>query len=70
MKETDSYSKVKCYLTADKAGEVYARDIVTEAGVEILTPDKLICTLDEGGSIEFRSMLQIVPDVPEIVIIP
>jgi len=52
MKETDSYSKVKCYLTADKAGEVYARDIVTEAGVEILTPDKLICTLDEGGSID------------------
>ena len=52
MKETDSYTKVKCYLTADKAGEVYARDIVTEAGVEILTPDKLICTLDEGGSID------------------
>ena len=52
MAGTDNYSKVKCYLTADKAGEVYARDIVTEAGVEILTPDKLICTLDEGGSID------------------
>ena len=52
MAGTDNYNKVKCYLTADKAGEVYARDIVTEAGVEILTPDKLICTLDEGGSID------------------
>ena len=52
MAGTDNYNKVKCYLTADKAGEVYARDIETEAGIEILTPDKLICTLDEGGSID------------------
>jgi DNA-directed RNA polymerase subunit alpha len=37
------------YLKADKPGEVRARDIETDADVEILEPDAYIATVSEGG---------------------
>ena len=37
------------YLTIDKPGEVRARDIQTDANVEILEPDAHIATVSEGG---------------------
>jgi len=38
------------YLKVDKAGEVRAREIQTDADVEILEPDAHIATVSEGGS--------------------
>ena len=37
------------YLTIDKPGEVRARDIQTDANVEILEPDAHIATVSDGG---------------------
>jgi DNA-directed RNA polymerase subunit alpha len=39
------------YLKVDKAGEVKARDIQTDADVEILEPDAHIATVSDGGSL-------------------
>jgi DNA-directed RNA polymerase subunit alpha len=41
-------------LRADKSGEVKARDIETDADVEILDPDLHIATLAEGGSLNME----------------
>ena len=43
------------YLRVEKAGEVKARDIQTDADVEILEPDARIATVSEGGKLEFSS---------------
>jgi DNA-directed RNA polymerase subunit alpha len=41
-------------LRADKAGEVRARDIETDADVEILEPDAHIATVAEGGKLHME----------------
>ena len=50
--EPENYKRLECHLNTSKVGEVYARDIQVATGVQILTPDKLICTIDEGGKID------------------
>src|SRR6187399_2506591 len=42
------------YLRVDKAGEVKARDIQTDADVEILEPDARIATVAEGGKLHME----------------
>jgi DNA-directed RNA polymerase subunit alpha len=42
------------YLRVDKAGEVRARDIQTDADVEILEPDAHIATVAEHGSLQME----------------
>ena len=42
------------YLRADKVGEVKARDIQTDADVEILEPDARIATVSEGGKLNME----------------
>lgn len=42
------------YLRADKAGEVRAGDIETDADVEILEPDAHIATVAEGGRLQME----------------
>lgn len=44
--------KVELSLHADFVGPVRAGDIDVPSTVEVLNPDQLICTLDEGGSID------------------
>lgn len=46
--------KIALDLHADAVGAVTAGDIDLPTGVEVLNPDQLICTLDEGGSIDMR----------------
>jgi DNA-directed RNA polymerase subunit alpha len=41
-------------LRATKPGEVRARDIVTDADVEILEPDAHVATVSEGGKLEME----------------
>ncbi len=43
--------KIALTLSADTVGPVTAGDIDLPADVEVLNPDKLICTLDEGGKL-------------------
>jgi DNA-directed RNA polymerase subunit alpha len=42
------------YLRVDKAGDVKARDIETDADVEILEPDTHIATVAEGGKLHME----------------
>jgi DNA-directed RNA polymerase subunit alpha len=42
------------YLRADKGGEVKARDIETDADVEILEPDAHIATVADGGKLHME----------------
>jgi DNA-directed RNA polymerase subunit alpha len=42
------------YLRVDKAGEVKARDIETDADIEILEPDAHIATVAEGGKLHME----------------
>ena len=44
--------KAELSLHADSVGPVRAGDIDVPSTVEVLNPDQLICTLDEGGSID------------------
>lgn len=44
--------KIIVNLHADSVGAVTAGDIDLPSNVEVLNPDQLICTLDEGGSID------------------
>ena len=41
-------------LTADKVGEIKARDIQTDSDVEILEPDAHIATIGEGGRLQME----------------
>lgn len=41
-------------LRKSTPGEVYAKDIEHSSDVEILNPNHVICTLDEGGSIDME----------------
>src|SRR4029079_9674674 len=49
---TDSIKTL--YVRVDKAGEVKARDIQTDADVEILEPDARIATVSEGGKLHME----------------
>ncbi len=49
--KTDSYEPQHLRLDATKAGVVLAGDISLPAGVKIVNPDCVICTLSQGGSI-------------------
>lgn len=49
--KTDSAEPVQLRLDVDKPGPVLASDIELPAGVKIVNPDWLICTVAEGGSI-------------------
>ncbi len=42
------------YVRAGKAGEIKARDIETDADVEILEPDAHVATVAEGGSLQME----------------
>ncbi len=45
--ESDKRETVKLILDVNKEGEVTAKDITLNAGVEIINPDQLICTLNK-----------------------
>lgn len=49
--KTDSTEPQHLRLDATKAGAVLAGDITLPAGVKIVNPDCVICTLSQGGSI-------------------
>ncbi len=49
--KTESSEPVQLRLDVDKPGPVLASDIELPAGVKIVNPDWLICTVAEGGSI-------------------
>lgn len=49
--KTDSYEAQHLRLDATKPGPVLAGDIELPAGVKIVNPDCVICTLSQGGSI-------------------
>ncbi len=49
--KTESAEPVQLRLDVDKPGPVLASDIELPAGVKIVNPDWLICTVAEGGSI-------------------
>lgn len=46
--------KIELTLHADTVGKVTAGDIDLPSDVEVLNPEQLICTLDEGGSINMK----------------
>jgi DNA-directed RNA polymerase subunit alpha len=52
--DTNMDFKATLRLNRYTAGPVYARDIEFSDQVEILNPDLLICTLDEGASLEME----------------
>ena len=54
---TDPEFKTTLRLNRYTAGPVYARDIEFNDQVEILTPDLLICTLDEGANFEMEIII-------------
>lgn len=54
--QADSAKKVR--LSAMGKGPVYARQIDCPTGVEILDPDVVICTLDDGGKINIEMTIE------------
>lgn len=46
--------KQRCTLHANTVGAVTAGDIECATGIEVMNPDQLICTLDEGASIDME----------------
>ena len=46
------------YLRVDKAGDVKARDIETDADIEILEPDAHIATVSEGGKLHMEMRIK------------
>ncbi len=47
----EAIKRIECRLSADTVGEVTAGDIEVPSDIEVMNPDQLICTLDEGGSV-------------------
>ena len=56
--KTDSKEPQQLRLDIDKPGPVLASDIQLPAGVKIVNPDWLICTVAEGGSIHADIMVE------------
>lgn len=52
LTEGNEDRNIKVRLHADQVGEVKAGDIETTSEIEILNPDKLICTLDDGAKLD------------------
>lgn len=46
--------KQRCTLHADTVGAVTAGDIECATGIEVMNPDQVICTLDDGASIDME----------------
>ncbi len=46
--------KQRCTLHADTVGAVTAGDIECATGIEVMNPDQIICTLDDGASIDME----------------
>ena len=46
--------KQRCTLHADSVGAVTAGDIECATGIEVVNPDQVICTLDDGASIDME----------------
>lgn len=46
--------KQRCTLSANTVGQVTAGDIECATGIEVMNPDQVICTLDEGASIDME----------------
>ncbi len=44
----------KIYIKKDKAGEVKAKDIITDSSIEVVNPDHYICTLTEDKSLNIE----------------
>jgi DNA-directed RNA polymerase subunit alpha len=53
---TESSKRLRLHVT--EKGPVYARQIECPGGIEILDPDILICTLDEGGKINMELIVE------------
>jgi DNA-directed RNA polymerase subunit alpha len=53
LKSSNTDKEFRRMLTIHKTGpcEVFARDIETDAEVEVVNPELLICTLEEGGKL-------------------
>ena len=56
--KTDSKEPQQLRLDIDKPGPVLASDIKLPAGVKVVNPDWLICTVAEGGSIHADIMVE------------
>jgi DNA-directed RNA polymerase subunit alpha len=50
----DPSFKKSIYIKKKGLGAVYAKDIVTDAEVEILNPDLYLCSLDKDGAVEME----------------
>lgn len=56
---SESETSKRLKLNVSEKGPVYARQIECPAGVEILDPDVLICTVDEGGKLNMELTVEI-----------
>jgi DNA-directed RNA polymerase subunit alpha len=56
--KTDSKEPQHLRIDVDKAGAVLASDIQLPAGVKVVNPDWLICTIAEGGSFHADIMVE------------
>jgi DNA-directed RNA polymerase subunit alpha len=54
----ESIGRVEAHLFANTVGEVKAGDIQTPSDVEVMNPEKVICTLDEGGAIDMTIYIE------------
>lgn len=48
----ENAGKQECRLYANTIGAVTAGDIQCATGIEVMNPDQIICTLDEGAEID------------------
>ena len=54
----DGVEEKRIYIKKDKAGKVYAKDIVTDPQVTVLNPDNLIATLDQNSNLEIEMLVR------------
>ncbi len=54
VESLENAGKQVCSLRADSVGVVTAGDIDCPLGVEVMNPDQVICTLDEGAVIDMQ----------------
>ena len=52
--KNNSNETKKVYIKTNKEGEVTAADIEHDADIEIINPDKVICTISKGGSLDME----------------
>jgi DNA-directed RNA polymerase subunit alpha len=56
--KTDSKEPQQLVISVDKSGPVLASDIQLPAGVKVVNPDWLICTIADGGSFHAEVMVE------------